>query len=48
MIAMNNLLDFDVFPWHAECYKMQVEKAKGGLKDQYRLYCSDNADHAIG
>ncbi|KAL6922454.1 hypothetical protein FSST1_006480 [Fusarium sambucinum] len=48
LIVMNNLLDFDAFSWHADWYKTQVEKAKGGLKDHYRLYYSDNADHIMG
>ncbi|XEV01129.1 hypothetical protein FSHL1_006416 [Fusarium sambucinum] len=48
LIVMNNLLDFDAFSWHADWYKKQVEKAKGGLENQFRLYYSDNADHVMG
>ena len=29
LIVMDNLLDFDAFPWHADWYKNQVKKAKG-------------------
>lgn len=47
LIVMDNLLDFDAFPWHADWYKNQVKKAKGGLEDHYRLYYSDNADHVM-
>ncbi|SPJ78330.1 uncharacterized protein FTOL_06719 [Fusarium torulosum] len=48
MIAMGNLLDVDAFPLHADWYKNQVLKAKGDLQDHYRLYYSDNANHAMG
>jgi hypothetical protein len=48
MIAMDNLLDIDAFPLHADWYKNQVLKAKGDLQDHYRLYYSDNANHAMG
>ncbi|RBR08942.1 uncharacterized protein FIESC28_10122 [Fusarium coffeatum] len=48
LIVMDNLLDFDALPWHADWYKNQVLKAKGSLEDHYRLYYSDNADHVMG
>ncbi|KAF4471780.1 hypothetical protein FALBO_1290 [Fusarium albosuccineum] len=49
VIVMDNLLDFDTFPWHADWYKNQVKKALGSrFKDNYRLYYSDNADHFMG
>lgn len=48
MIVMDNLLDFDALPWHADWYKNQVLEAKGSLDDYYRLYYSDNADHVMG
>ncbi|CAH0045676.1 unnamed protein product [Clonostachys solani] len=47
-IVMDNLLDFDALPWHADWYKDQVEKAKGSLDDHFRLYYNDNADHLMG
>ncbi|PIA91485.1 hypothetical protein CB0940_09941 [Cercospora beticola] len=46
-IALQNLLDFDAFPWHADWYSKQVAKAKGGIEDHYRLYFGENADHAM-
>lgn len=48
LIVMDNLLDFDALPWHADWYKDQVRKAKGSLEDHYRLYYSDNTDHVMG
>ncbi|RFN54518.1 hypothetical protein FIE12Z_1173 [Fusarium flagelliforme] len=48
LIVMDNLLDFDALPWHADWYKEQVRKVKGSLEDHYRLYYSDNADHVMG
>ncbi|CAG7559043.1 unnamed protein product [Fusarium equiseti] len=48
LIVMDNLLDFDALPWHADWYKDQVRKVKGSLEDHYRLYYSDNADHVMG
>jgi hypothetical protein len=48
MIVMDNLLDVDAFPLHADWYKNQVLKAKGDLQDHFRLYYSDNANHAMG
>ncbi|KAM0345707.1 hypothetical protein ACHAPU_006362 [Fusarium lateritium] len=47
MIVMDNLLDFDAYPLHADWYKDQVHKAKGDLTDHYRLYYSDNTNHAM-
>ncbi|PPJ60826.1 hypothetical protein CBER1_10817 [Cercospora berteroae] len=46
-IALQTLLDFDAFPWHADWYSKQVAQAKGGIEDHYRLYFGENADHAM-
>ncbi|KAF4971615.1 hypothetical protein FSARC_1614 [Fusarium sarcochroum] len=48
LIVMDNLLDFDALPWHADWYKNKIHQAKGDLEDHYRLYYSDNADHVMG
>ncbi|KAM5353687.1 hypothetical protein ACJ41O_000337 [Fusarium nematophilum] len=49
VIAVNNLRDFDAFPWHADWYKNEVQKALGDrFDDNYRLYFNDNADHQFG
>ena len=48
LIIMDNLLDFDALPWHADWYKNQVLKAKCSLEDHYRLYYSGNVDHVMG
>ncbi|USW55113.1 hypothetical protein Slin15195_G084320 [Septoria linicola] len=42
-IVMDNLLDFDAFPWHADWYAKQV--ARKNKEEDFRLYFSDNADH---
>lgn len=49
MIVMDNLMDNKAFPWQADWYKSQVQKALGDqFSDNYRLYYSDNADHEMG
>ncbi|KAM0282013.1 hypothetical protein ACHAQH_003219 [Verticillium albo-atrum] len=48
VIAMNNLLDYDAFPWHADWYRSQVEEALGArANDNYRLWYNENADHTF-
>ncbi|KAF4441396.1 hypothetical protein FACUT_2704 [Fusarium acutatum] len=49
MIVMNNLMDVDAFPWHADWYKNQVERAYGDEADnKFRLHYTENADHQMG
>lgn len=49
MIVMDNLLDNKAFPWEADWYRTQVQKALGDRFDSnYRLYYSDSADHEMG
>ncbi|KAK5711852.1 hypothetical protein LTS12_027928, partial [Elasticomyces elasticus] len=49
MIVMDNLLDNKAFPWEADWYRAQVQKALGDRFDNnYRLYYSDSADHEMG
>ncbi|KAL5592061.1 hypothetical protein FOVSG1_010950 [Fusarium oxysporum f. sp. vasinfectum] len=49
MIVMDNLMDVDAFPWHADWYKNQVKKAYGDEADnKFRLHYSENADHQMG
>ncbi|KAH7024104.1 hypothetical protein EDB80DRAFT_745760 [Ilyonectria destructans] len=49
VMVMDNLKDFDAFPWHADWYKSEVQKSLGDrFEDNYRLYYSDNADHFMG
>ncbi|PLB55900.1 hypothetical protein P170DRAFT_471295 [Aspergillus steynii IBT 23096] len=48
MIVIDNLLDQDAFPWHADWYRMQVRQALGDLSDDsYRLWYNENADHEM-
>lgn len=48
VIIMDNLLDADAFPWHADWYKHRVARSLGNaFEDNFRLYFSDNADHAL-
>ena len=44
---VDNLLDTDAFPWHADWYAAQVLAALGrrGFQDNFRLWYNDNADH---
>ncbi|EXA29790.1 hypothetical protein FOVG_18774 [Fusarium oxysporum f. sp. pisi HDV247] len=49
MIVMDNLMDVDAFPWHADWYKHQVGKVYGDdTDDKFRLHYSQNADHQMG
>lgn len=50
MIVMDNLLDYDALPWHADWYRNVVREAIGdeAFEDNYRLYYADNADHYMG
>ncbi|WP_198653531.1 PKD domain-containing protein [Actinocorallia populi] len=46
VIVVDNLLDSDAFPWHADWYRTQVKQALGArFDDNYRLWYNDNADH---
>ncbi|KAF5620239.1 OPT family small oligopeptide transporter [Fusarium sp. NRRL 52700] len=49
MIVMDNLMDVDAFPWHADWYKHQVRNAYGNeADDKFRLHYTENADHQMG
>ncbi|PNP74366.1 hypothetical protein FNYG_12415 [Fusarium nygamai] len=49
MIVMDNLMDVDAFPWHADWYRKQVKGAYGDkADDKFRLHYADNADHQMG
>ncbi|KAG5747912.1 hypothetical protein H9Q70_009406 [Fusarium xylarioides] len=49
MIVMDNLMDVDAFPWHADWYKHQVRKVYGDvIDDKFRLHYTENADHQMG
>lgn len=46
VILMDNLLDADAFPWHADWYQKKVAESLGDAFDNnFRLYFTDNADH---
>ncbi|KAF4997128.1 hypothetical protein FDECE_12172 [Fusarium decemcellulare] len=46
IIVVQNLMDSDAFPWHADWYRSQVKKALGErFEDNYRIWYSDNVDH---
>lgn len=49
VMVMNNLADYDAFPWHADWYKGQVNRAvEDGFEENYRLYFNEHADHQMG
>ncbi|KAF5605096.1 hypothetical protein FPANT_1273 [Fusarium pseudoanthophilum] len=49
MIVMDNMIDVDAFPWHADWYKHQVRKVYGDEADnKFRLHYTENADHQMG
>ncbi|KAF5688736.1 hypothetical protein FDENT_4679 [Fusarium denticulatum] len=49
MIVMDNLMDIDAFPWHADWYKQQVRKVYGDEADnKFCLHYAENADHQMG
>ncbi|KAK2766323.1 pkd domain containing protein [Colletotrichum kahawae] len=46
MIIVDNLLDSDAFPWHADWYKSQVQRTLGSSFDgNVRLWYNERADH---
>ncbi|KAF9874457.1 hypothetical protein CkaCkLH20_08020 [Colletotrichum karsti] len=46
VIVVQNLLDTDAFPWHADWYRSQVKQSLGTeFDDNYRLWYNENADH---
>ncbi|TQN69023.1 hypothetical protein CSHISOI_06443, partial [Colletotrichum shisoi] len=46
LIVVQNLMDSDAFPWHADWYKSQVKQHLGDrFDDNYRLWYNDNAEH---
>ena len=50
VIVVDNLVDSDAFPWHADWYARQVRAALGekAFENTFRLYYNDNADHLEG
>lgn len=49
VIVVDNLLDEQAYPWHADWYREQVRKTLGdSLDDNYRLWYNENADHDFG
>ncbi|KAF5560446.1 hypothetical protein FPHYL_6650 [Fusarium phyllophilum] len=49
MIVMDNLMDVDAFPWHADWYKNEVRKVYGDeANNKFRLHYTENADHQMG
>ncbi|KAF5643453.1 uncharacterized protein FTJAE_3253 [Fusarium tjaetaba] len=49
MIVMDNLMDVDAFPWHADWYKNRVKEVyEDDIDDKLRLHYTENADHQIG
>lgn len=50
MIVVDNLLDVDALPWHADWYAKRVQSALGAteFRNNFRLYFNDSADHIGG
>ncbi|BBH63321.1 hypothetical protein ACTI_00060 [Actinoplanes sp. OR16] len=50
VIVVDNLLDSDAYPWHADWYAQRVRAALGdrAFTANFRLYYNDNADHLEG
>ncbi|MCO5954435.1 PKD domain-containing protein [Microbacterium yannicii] len=50
MIVVDNLLDVDAMPWHADWYAKRVAASLGQseFRNNFRLYYNDNADHLGG
>ncbi|KAI1064463.1 hypothetical protein LB506_007953 [Fusarium annulatum] len=49
MIVMDNLLDVDAFPWHADWYKHQAREVYGDdIDNKFHLHYTENADHQMG
>ncbi|KAH7119213.1 hypothetical protein EDB81DRAFT_766824 [Dactylonectria macrodidyma] len=48
VIAVNNMADYDAFPWHADWYRSQVEQELGArAHDNYRLWYNEHAEHTF-
>ncbi|KAL7621604.1 hypothetical protein AAE478_008929 [Parahypoxylon ruwenzoriense] len=46
IIVVQNLMDHEAFPWHADWYRSQVMQSLGDqFEDMYRLWYNDNAEH---
>lgn len=50
VVMVDNLVDTDAYPWHADWYAQRVASALGpqAFADNFRLYYNDNADHLEG
>lgn len=50
VIMVDNLVDTDAYPWHADWYAKRVRSALGekAFANTFRLYYNDNADHLEG
>lgn len=49
IIVMDNLMDVDAFPWHADWYRNQVREVYGDdIDNRFRLHYTENADHQMG
>lgn len=50
VIVVDNLVDSDAYPWHADWYATRVRAALGpkAFEKNFRLYYNDNADHQEG
>jgi PKD domain len=50
VIVVDNLVDSDAYPWHADWYARQVRTALGdqAFDNTFRVYYNDNADHLEG
>jgi hypothetical protein len=46
LIVVDNLLDSDAYPWHADWYRNQVKSVLGeSLDDNYRLWFNEHTNH---
>ncbi|KAF9878116.1 hypothetical protein CkaCkLH20_04154 [Colletotrichum karsti] len=46
IIMVDNLLDSDAFPWHADWYRSQVRESLGDrFDDNFRIWYTERADH---
>ncbi|KAF0320486.1 hypothetical protein GQ607_012242 [Colletotrichum asianum] len=46
MIIVDNLLDSEAFPWHADWYKSQVKRTlRSSFDNNFRLWYNERADH---
>lgn len=50
VIVVDNLLDVDALPYHADWYADRVQQALGGeaFDENFRIYYNDSADHLEG